>query len=170
MRRVFLTLALAALAAPCGLTAQAPPRIAIPAGTEIMLVTVDTLSSKRQVKGDSVSLKVMNDVRIDGQLLIPAGTPAAGQVADARAKGAMGMSGRLTVAPLYLRVGDDTVRLSGATGNEGSVSGGAVIGIALITPGFTGRSAEIPAGAMLKTVVVRAVSLPVSAPAKDSKF
>lgn len=152
------------LVATSGGRAQAPARVSLPAGTEILLVTVDALSSKKQVKGDPVSLQVMNDVRIEGQLLIPAGTPATGQVADARAKGAMGMSGRLTVAPLYLRIGDETVRLSGATGNKGSVSGGAIIGMVLLTPGFTGRSAEIPAGATLRAVVLRATSLPASAP------
>jgi hypothetical protein len=141
--------------------AEAGATITLPMGTEIPLVTSEVLSSKTSVKGDFVPLETAADVRIDGTLLIPAGTKAIGQVADAQAKGAMGMSGRLAIRPLYLRLGDLTVRLGGAASEKGSVTAGAVIGMAILMPGFTGRSAVIPKGSKLSGFVEHAVDLPV---------
>ncbi|MFO1239889.1 MAG: hypothetical protein U1E64_06010 [Sphingomonadaceae bacterium] len=91
-------------------------------------------------------LRTTADVIVDGKIIVPGGTPAVGQVSDARAKGALGMSGRLVIQPLYLTVQNTTIRLLGNTSNHGSVTAGAVIGMAVLTPGFTGRSATIPAG------------------------
>ena len=118
----------------------APGLVTLPMGTEIALVTVTPLSSKINVKGDLITLKTADDVKVSGQLLIPAGTDAIGQISEAQAKGAMGMSGKLAVRPLYIRIGDRTVRLGGAISEKASVTTGAVIGMAVLTPGFTSAS------------------------------
>lgn len=144
-------------AIPCH--AQGEEQRFIPGGTEIPLVTAEPLSSKRNVKGDMVSLTTASDVVIDGKILIPKGTPAKGQITEARAKGAMGMSGKLAIRPLYIRLGDTFIRMGGATSDKGSVTAGAVAGMVLITPGFTGRSAEIPAGSPLTGHVDKGVTL-----------
>jgi hypothetical protein len=142
-------------------TAETRATITVPIGTEIPLVTSEALSSKTSVKGDFVPIETAADVRIEGQLLIPAGTKAIAQVVDAQAKGAMGMSGRLAIRPLYLRLGDSTVRLGGASSDKGSVTAGAVIGMAFLTAGFTGRSAVIPKGSKFSGYVEHAVELPI---------
>jgi hypothetical protein len=138
-----------------------PDLVTLPMGTEIALVTVTPLSSKTNVKGDLIALKTADDVRVSGQLVIPAGTDATGQISDAQAKGAMGMSGRLAVRPLFIRIGDRTVRLGGATSEKASVTAGAVVGMVVLTPGFTGRSASIPPGTRLSGYVTHAIELPV---------
>lgn len=135
--------------------------VVLPIGTTVPLATLDPLSSKTGVKGDMVRLRTTADVAVDGAVAIPAGTAATGQIVDARAKGAMGMSGRLVVRPLYLTVGAVTVRLSGATLDKGSVSAGAVIAtVATALPAFTGQSAVIPAGTQITGVVERTATLP----------
>lgn len=144
--------------------AQAPATVTLHSGTEVPLVTDAPLSSKTSVKGDLVQLTVAEDVRVDGQVVIAKGSPATGQIVEARAKGALGMSGRLIVRPLYLRLGTDTVRLSGQAADKGSVTPGAVIGMALLTPGFTGRSAAIPAGTRIMAIVERTLGLFVAKP------
>lgn len=134
----------------------------LPMGTEIPLVTATPLSSKTSVKGDLVALKTAEEVRAGGHLLIAAGTDVVGQVSDARAKGAMGMTGKLAIRPLYIRVGDRTVRLGGATSEKATVTAGAVIGMAVLTPGFTGRSAMIPQGTKIVGFVEHSIDLPIA--------
>jgi len=144
---------LAAVAAP----ALAGQPVTLPVGTVVPLVTTTPLSSKVNVKGDMVPLRTARDVVIDGRVAIPADTEAVGQIADARAKGAMGMSGKLTLRPLYLEIGGRVVRLTGAAAEKGEVDPGAVVGMVLLTPGFTGRSAVIPAGTPVAAIVEKAV-------------
>ena len=146
---------LAAVAAP----ALAGQPVTLPIGTAVPLVTTTALSSKVNVKGDMVPLRTARDVVIDGRIVIPADTEAMGQIADARAKGAMGMSGKLTLRPLYLEVGGRIVRLTGAAAEKGEVDPGAVVGMVLLTPGFTGRSATIPAGTPVAAIVEKAVAV-----------
>lgn len=117
------------------------------------------LSSKTSVKGDLVALKTADDVRIEGQTVVPKGTLATGQVIEARAKGALGMSGKLGLRPLFMTLGNQTIRLAGNTSDKGSVSAGAVVGMAVLTPGFTGRSATIPTGTRLTAYVERTTVL-----------
>jgi hypothetical protein len=141
--------------------AQQP--ITLPIGTPVKLVTLDALSSKTSAKGDLVRLQTSADVMVNGVVAIPAGTAATGQIADARAKGAMGMSGKLLIRPLFLRAGSTTVRLSGQALERASVSAGAVIGtVATALPVFTGRSAVVPAGSPVAGVVERTVTLSVA--------
>lgn len=136
--------------------------VTLPMGTEIPLETATPLSSKTNVKGDLIALKTVGEVSIAGHRLIPAGANVVGEVTDARAKGAMGMSGRLAIRPLYIRMGDLTVRLGGATSEKASATTGAIVGMVVLTPGFTGRSAVIPQGTKLSGYVARSIELPAA--------
>lgn len=140
---------------------SAQQAVTIPIGTPVPSVTLDALSSKTSVKGDMVRLKTSDDIIVEGVVAIPAGTIATGQIADVRAKGAMGMSGRLLIRLLYLSIAGVTVRLSGAASDKASVSAGAVIAtVATALPAFTGRSASMPAGTSVSGMVERTASLP----------
>jgi hypothetical protein len=69
--------------------------VVLPEGLVIPLLTAERLSSKHAATGDMVALTVAEDVKIDGVVAIPAGTPAKGQVADASGTGALGTAGKL---------------------------------------------------------------------------
>lgn len=153
-------LTLAVICWPAATRAQGLETVSLTAGTEIQLVTTAPFSSKTSVKGDLVPLTVDEDVRVGERIIIPKGSAATGQIADARAKGALGMSGKLLIRPLYVRIGDDTVRLTGAINGKGSVTAGAVAGMVLLTPAFTGRSAAIPAGTRMTAIVERSILMP----------
>ncbi len=155
-----LTLSIAAaLGAFCSAAPAEAAAAPIVTGTEVRLITAEALSSKCQVKGDLVRLKVAEDVLVGDRIVIPSGTEAIGQVVDARAKGAMGMNGRLVLRPLYVKVGERIVRLAGLEQDKGSIEPGAVIGmVALGSAAFTGRSAEIPAGTSIRAMVERTVT------------
>ncbi len=157
--RARLTSAAAALAMSG--VASAAQTVTLYANIEVPLETTAPLSSKTSVKGDLVVMRTSADVLIDGRVIIPKGTPAAAQVSDSRAKGALGMSGKLLVQPLYLTIGSTIVRLEGNTANKGTVSAGAVIGMAVLSPGFSGRSATIPAGTRLTAFVARSADVTI---------
>lgn len=156
MKKMLATLLLSGCSAAGAQTAA----ITVPLGTPVMLATTTDLSSRSNVKGDMVPLRVDEDVAIDGRRVIARGTEAVGQVIDARAKGAMGMSGRLVLRPLYVRAGERVVRLSGQSIDKASVTAGAVIASVAVGPVFTGRSASIPSGTRLSAVVEKTVQLP----------
>jgi len=142
----------------CGTQAEAAT-VVVPMGTDVRLATAQPLSSKTNVKGDLVHLTVAENVRIDDHVVIPAGTPAVGQISDARAKGAMGMNGRLVIRPLYLQVNGRTVRLTGSEREKGSVAAGAVVGMAVLGPAFTGRSANVPVGTPILAMIEKTAVL-----------
>lgn len=144
---------LSAILAGSVFAACAPVTLA--AGTEIPIETSEALSSKTDVKGKIVAMAVASDVRVDGTLALPKGTPVTGQIVDAQATGGFGTSGRLVVRPLYLQIGGRTVRLSGATSEKRGVSAGGVVGLLTLTGAISGRSATIPAGTPILGAVER---------------
>ena len=84
--------------AAAGVTAS-PVRIAvtIPEGTEFSAVTTEKLSSKTASEGDRIALRVDEDVRVDGVVVIPKGALVRGSVSDAKAAGRMGRGGKLNI-------------------------------------------------------------------------
>lgn len=134
--------------------------VTLPQGTAIPLVTTQPLSSKVAAKGDIVALRTSADVVVDGTVIIPAGSAGTGQITEARGTGAMGQSGKLALAPLYLRVGDATIRLTGSAGGHGTLSAGQVIGLGFVSSVFSGRSATIAAGTPVAAQTLRSASLP----------
>lgn len=130
-------------------------------GTPVELATRSPLSSKTSAKGDMVALRTTADVSTGGIVVIPAGTDATGQVEESRGTGGMGTNGRLVIRPLYLRLGDQIVRLTGAMANTGRTKADTVIGMALLTPLISGRSAVMPAGTAVNAIVEKTVELSI---------
>lgn len=135
----------------------------LPAGTVVPLVTITELSSKNEVTGDKVRLKIAEDVRVAGQTLLVEGTQVVGEIAAARAASSMGRTGMIAVAPLYAEVGDVIVRLDGQAAAERTNQNDTNALMWLISPIISGHSASIPAGTRINAVVLRSVTLPVVA-------
>lgn len=136
-----------------------PSPILLKAATPVRVITSAPLSSKTSAKGDRVALEIAEDVVVDGRTLISKGTAVIGEISDARVKSVLGQSGKLSVRPLYLRLGSQTVRLSGETGVKAKTAGGAIVGLALVSAMFTGRSAVIPAGTEIPASIERDVAI-----------
>lgn len=142
----------AAPAQPVPLTVGAPEAPSAPAlkqGTEIRMVTLTELSSKRNRVGDRIDLEVQEAVTLGGQIVIPAGTRGVGEVTLLKKKGMWGKSGKLEFRPLYLKVGDRQIRVSGnPTRDKGKAGTAGVVAAVAFLPlaGFlvTGTSAVIP--------------------------
>lgn len=163
MKRMFRGVSAALIAiAPLGLAAQTPLTIGGPqnsseypvlrAGTPIPMKTraMLTTKGKKLRPGERVPLEVGEAVVLNGQIVIPAGSPGVAELTTVRNKGMWGKSGGITARVLYVRVGDRQIRLSGTFDDKGTTGTAGVVAAAVLIPlaGFftTGTSAEIPAG------------------------
>ena len=88
----------------CGLVFACSMQLAAPAwagarrlpdGTRIAVRTMEQLSSATLKDGDPVTFSVVEDVVVDGEVVIKQGTPVRGSIVDAQAKRRMGRAGRL---------------------------------------------------------------------------
>jgi hypothetical protein len=148
------------IAAP--VTANAVLRV----GTEIPLRLIEELTTKgkRLHVGDRFHMETSEPVYVQGVNVIPVGSPAMGEITDARNKGMWGKSGHLAARILYVTVNGRQIRLSGAFDDKGVAGGvGAVAVSAFVAwpAGFfiTGTSARLPIGTIVKGFVDEDVPL-----------
>jgi hypothetical protein len=122
-------------------------------GTPVALKVSEYLTTKEKaVKvGQRVRMEVAEAVTLNGAIVIPAGSPAMGEITDVRNKGMWGKSGKINARALYVRVGDRQIRLSGQFDDKGTTGTAGVVTSIVVLPlaGFfvTGTSAQIAVGA-----------------------
>ncbi|WP_447726255.1 hypothetical protein [Sphingomonas koreensis] len=122
------------------------------AGTKVPLKMAEQLTTKgKKLRvGQRFQLEVAEDIRLNDLTVIPAGTPAIGEVTDVRNKGMWGKSGRIGAQLLYLRVNGRQVRLTGSFDDKGVTGTAGVVAAIAFVPiaGFftTGTSATLPLG------------------------
>lgn len=157
--------------APVSATAVAAlPVNVIRSGTPIALRTLDSLSTKKKkVKvGDRFQLEVADALVANGLVVIPSGSKAVGEVTMVKNKGMWGKRGRLSAHVISVRVGERTIRLTGAFDESGSAGTAGVVGAAVFVPiaGFfiSGTSAEIPAGTKVAAFLDEDLPYVVNAP------
>lgn len=173
---VFVAPAVAAQTAPVqqqSAVAALPTDVAIMrVGTEVPLRVSEELTTKgKKLRvGQRFRLETAEAVAVQGVTVIPAGSPAMGEITDVRNKGMWGKSGHLAARVLYVTVNGRQIRLSGAFDDKGTAGGiGAVATSALLfaPAGFfmTGTSAKVPVGAPVKGFIDEDVPLTVAASA-----
>ena len=138
------------------------------AGTEVVLTTSEPLSTegKKLREGQRVQLSVAEPVTLNGVVVIPAGSPAVGEITDVRNKGMWGKSGRINGRVLFVRVGERQIRLTGAFDDKGVTGTAGVVAAVVFIPvaGFfmTGTSARIAAGSTVKGFLDEDLSVAVA--------
>lgn len=126
------------------------------AGAEISLLTREELTTKKKKLrvGQRFQMEVASHVTMNGVTVIPAGTPAIGEITEVRNKGMWGKSGYIGARIVSLRLGERHIRLTGTFDDKGVTgTAGVVTAIALIPiAGFftTGTSAMIASGSGVK--------------------
>lgn len=122
------------------------------AGTSVPLRTLTGLTTegKKLKVGHRFNLEVSEPVTVAGNVVIPVGSPAVGEVTSVRNKGMWGKSGKIEARILYVRANGMQIRLSGAMDDKGVTGTAGVVASVAVIPvvGFfvTGTSAKIPAG------------------------
>lgn len=140
-------------AAPTPVITQAPTTNAVlRAGTPVALRMMEEITTKKKAArvGQRFMMEVAEPVMVNSLTVIPAGTPAWGEITGVRNKGMWGKSGKLDARVLYLRANGRQIRLTGTFDDKGVTgTGGVVASVALIpVAGFfvTGTSAVLPKG------------------------
>lgn len=119
-----------------------PPPIVVPAGTDIVVILGQALSSKTSQSGQTFTASVGQPVSVEGQTAIPKGASVSGMVVTAKEKGKIKGEGQLSVRLLTVAVRgqtyqiqtntlDSTVKGKGkrtAATTGGGAAGGALIG------------------------------------------
>ena len=135
------------------------------AGTPVSFKLLEEVTTKDKEArvGQRINLEVSSPVDVNGITVIPAGTPAWGELTGVRNKGMWGKSGKLDAQMLFLRVNGRQIRLTGAFNDKGVTGTGAVVGAVLLLPlaGFfmTGTSAVLPKGGAVNGFIDEDVQL-----------
>lgn len=193
MKKLILTAALSALAtsgaqaqdvvaapAPAVVPAVASPAPSAPiaapstanailrAGTPVTLSLMEEITTKKKAAevGQRFMLEVSAPVEVNGVTVIPAGTPAWGELVRVRNKGMWGKSGKLDAKLLFLRVNGRQIRLTGSFDDKGVTGTAAVVGAIALVPiaGFfmTGTSAVLPKGGVVSGFIDEDIELAIA--------
>lgn len=133
--------------------------VTLKAGMPIVLSSVSNANSNNLTTGSTIDFRVVSDVKVGENVVIPAGSIAKGQVTHVSKSTALGKGGALTISVNSINAIDGTlIPISGATLTQ---SGENRTGLAVICGlctlfGFLiqGEAAEIPAGAQVQAVVM----------------
>ncbi|WP_085810838.1 hypothetical protein [Sphingomonas sp. TZW2008] len=148
----FAVTAQAQVAAPIATLAPAAADNTLRVGTKVPLKLSQELTTKGKLLrvGQHFNMEVSEPVMVNGQVVIPAGAPAVGEITEVRNKGMWGKSGHLTAQMLYVSVGGRQIRMTGTFDDKGVTGTGGVIAAVALIPvaGFftTGTSAKLPVG------------------------
>ena len=141
------------------------------AGTPVALKMMEAVTTKKKAAkvGQRFQLEVAAPIEINGVVVIPAGTPAWGEITEVRNKGMWGKSGKLNAKLLYMRVNGRQIRLTGTFDDKGTTGTAGVVGAVALLPlaGFlmTGTSAELPLGGAVNGFVDEDIELAMAAAA-----
>ena len=160
----------AVMPAPVAAPAATPAMLRV--GTEVPLRLSEELTTegKKLRVGNRFRMETSEPVIVQGVTVIPAGSPAVGEITDVTNKGMWGKSGRLVTRLLHVTANGRQIRLSGGFDDKG-VAGGigavAVSAIVFLPAGFfmTGTSARVPAGTVVKAFIDEDVPLAIAADA-----
>ena len=148
----------------------APSSSILRAGTPIALKMREQLTTKgKNLRvGQRFQLEVAEPVLLNGQVVIPVGSAATGEVTHVRNKGMWGKSGAINARILWVRANGQQIRLTGQVDDKGVTGTAGVIGAIALVPvaGFlvTGTSAVIPLGAPINAFIDEDVPLVFAAP------
>lgn len=113
---------------------QPPPPDTLLDGTPVKLRISQTISSADAKVGQEVPFEVMEDVQVDGVIVLPKGSTAIGTVTTAEPKKRMGRGGKLDIAISYARLADqEKVALRASQDSKGGGHVGAMTGAMVAT-------------------------------------
>lgn len=155
------------------LQAEVAPCCEVPALTAVELEFVDSASSRSSKAGETIALRLVEPLVVDGRTIASRGAKAVAEVIQASKAGLMGKAGELTFAARYVEIGQTRLPLKrfGYGRSQGSdpsgtlaainVATAAVMPIASVALIFvSGGNVDIKAGARAHAVVATATFVP----------
>jgi hypothetical protein len=143
--------------------AAAPATRVLPAETEIHLRLLEPVASNTHKHGDRFELEVAEPVTVDGDVLIPAGAAAVGEVIHAAKAGFGGKGGELILTSRLVRVGEQELKLRSFSAGNGSQRVNMALGLSFVLVGVfvQGNNIAVPEGADVFARVAADSELPV---------
>lgn len=125
--------------------------VVIPDGTEISVVTTETISSRTAVVGTVLKFEVYEDLIVDGVTVIKEGAIAKGYVVDAKRASQIGKKGNLNISiEATSTIDNQPIKLRAVKSQEGEDRIGVVFGTGFLIGPFAllkrGTDAEIKKG------------------------
>lgn len=131
--------------------------IVIPEGTELSMRVEDAISSSTAHEGDRFTISLDEDVKLPDGTILRAGYRGVGEVVEARDNGMLGKNGKLNIRLVYMKVGDDRVRLRANRGAKGETRVGATVVTTLLfwpaAPFIKGKDVGIKKGTVMTAYV-----------------
>lgn len=144
---------------------QPPPPDTLLDGTPIKLRLSQTTSSADAKVGQEVPFEVVEEVKVDGVVVIPKGATAIGTVTEAQPKRRMGRGGKLNINISYVRLADQekaalrAVKETQGGGHVGAMTGAIVATSIVFFPAaplflfMHGKDITIPQGTQITAYV-----------------
>ena len=133
-------------------------------GTEVHLRLLEPVASHTHKRGDRFKLEVAELIAVDGEIIVPAGSPAIGEVVHAAKPGMSGKAGELILVVRWLRSGDHEVKLRSFTAGNGEnrLALAMGLGVTLGIPALfvVGKNLVLPAGTEVYAKVTTDTPLP----------
>ncbi len=126
-------------------------------GTEVKLQVVEKLTSASATEGQRFDLVLDDDIRVDGEIIIPKGSKALGTVVSAHKKGMMGKAGELNIQINYVLFKEQRIPLRASQGREGENKIGTTVALTVLFGPIgllkRGHDVEVLPGVVLPAVV-----------------
>ena len=135
------------------------------AGTEVHLELIAPLSTRTVKPHDEFRLRTRAPIVVDGVELVPAGTPALGQVIHAQKAGAFGKAAELILVVRRIELGDQTIPMHKFEPTAGRDRTGTAAGLGMapyvwvFAPFIRGGQIDLPAGTDVVSYVTRDTEL-----------
>ena len=153
---------------PSATVGASQSEVTLPSNTEVILRMTDDLTTKggKIEVGHVFRLTVVFDVRAQGVVVIPAGTPATGEVTKRTGKAVFGKSGKMDVELRQIDLYGRRIPVTGKYHQAGEGNTLAAVGAVFLAAGLmfvTGKSAVIPRGRELVAYTIASEPFPVPA-------
>ncbi len=138
--------------------------VAIPDGTEIKIIATEEISGQKVVEGDPLTMKVAEDVVINGKTVIAKGAIVKGTVSSAKKKGFMGKGGDLSIRIESTETVDgQKLKLRAAKSGKGGDNMGSTVALTVLFGPLgllrRGKEAKIKEGTILSAFTDEAKSI-----------
>ena len=132
----------------------------LPNGYPVMLTTQNDMSSRFNKSGQRIFFNVAENVEAKGQVLIPAGSVAVGEIVRADRNGHVGKSGKIAVRVMYIDTPQQRIALTGDRAVHGKSGTIPVVAtfmfVSMLGSMFIhGTNAKIPAGTMVQAYLAQ---------------
>ncbi len=156
--------------APAPAPAKVPGgQIKVSEGTEFSIRIDEAISSNTSVEGDRFTVTLDDDVKLSDGTVLKAGYHGVGEVVEAQKNGMLAKTGKLNIRLVYLRVGDDRIRLRANKGAEGDVRVGSTVAAVIflwpVAPFIRGTQVTIKKGTILRAYADQDIMLTAPVPA-----